>query len=136
MKIKEIVKAYKTLGEANISMLEESEIIKIISARSDMRQHVEKYDAYMQDVKDKFKPEGYDKVLIKAQKWHDLSDDEKIEINKIVKEYETRVNNAMAELNNKEVDINIEKLEKCSAVKILKYNNWLPNKLDEIAIML
>lgn len=136
MKIKEIVKAYKTLGEANISMLEESEIIKIISARSDMRQHVEKYDAYMQDVKDKFKPEGYDQVLIKAQKWHDLSDDEKIEINKIVKEYETRVNNAMAELNNKEVDINIEKLEKGSAVKILKYNNWLPNKLDEIAIML
>ena len=46
MKIKEIVNAYKALGEAKVSNLEESEIRKVVNNRKIMRTIAEEFEAF------------------------------------------------------------------------------------------
>lgn len=135
MKLKEIANAYKALGEAKVSSLEESEILKIVKARKTMRPIVEDFEAFLKDVQEKFKPENLEKLQIKAQKWSELSDEEKIEINKTFRQYEQAINTALLEEQEKEFELNIDKLSEESVSKLLKDNEWSINKLDEISIM-
>ena len=135
MKLKEIVNAYKALGEAKVNSLEESEILKIVKARKAMRSIVEDFEAFLKDVQEKFKPENLEELQIKAQKWSELSDEEKMEINKIFRQYEQAINTALLEEQEKEFELNIDKLSEESVSKLLKDNEWSINKLDEISIM-
>ena len=135
MKLKEIVNAYKALGEAKVSSLEESEILKIVKARKAMRSIVEDFEAFLKDVQEKFKPENLEELQIKAQKWSELSDEEKMEINKTFRQYEQAINTALLEEQEKEFELNIDKLSEESVSKLLKDNEWSINKLDEISIM-
>lgn len=136
MKIKEIVNAYKTLGEAKVNNLEESEILKIVKARKSMRTIAEEFEAFLKDVQEKFKPDNFDEIQSKAQKWSELSDEEKIELNKLFKIYETSINKALAEEQEKDVDLTLDKLSEETISKLLKANEWSVNKLDELSIML
>lgn len=136
MKLKEIVSAYKALGEAKVNSLEESEILKIVKARKAMRTIAEEYDAFLKDVQEKFKPENFEEIQSKVQKWSELTDEEKVETNKLLKAYETSINNAIIVEIEKEVDITVEKLNEDSITKLLKNNEWSTNKIDEISIML
>lgn len=135
MKLKEIVNAYKALGEAKVSSLEESEILKIVKARKTMRPIFEDFEAFLKDVQEKFKPENLEELQIKAQKWSELSDEEKMEINKTFRQYEQAINTALLEEQEKEFELNIDKLSEESVSKLLKDNEWSINKLDEISIM-
>lgn len=135
MKIKDIVSTYKTLGEAKVSSLEESEILKIVKARKAMRSIVEDFEAFLKDVQEKFKPENLEELQIKAQKWSELSDEEKMEINKTFRQYEQAINAALLEEQEKEFELNIDKLSEESVSKLLKDNEWSINKLDEISIV-
>ena len=135
MKIKDIVNTYKILGEAKVSSLEESEILKIVKARKTMRPIFEDFEAFLKDVQEKFKPENLEELQIKAQKWSELSDEEKMEINKTFRQYEQAINTALLEEQEKEFELNIDKLSEESVSKLLKDNEWSINKLDEISIM-
>ena len=135
MKIKDIVNTYKILGEAKVSSLEESEILKIVKARKTMRPIVEDFEAFLKDVQEKFKPENLEELQIKAQKWSELSDEEKMEINKTFRQYEQAINTALLEEQEKEFELNIDKLSEESVSKLLKDNEWSINKLDEMSIM-
>jgi hypothetical protein len=76
-----------------------------------------------------------EELQIKAQKWSELSDEEKIEINKTFRQYEQAINTALLEEQEKEFELNIDKLSEESVSKLLKDNEWSINKLDEISIM-
>lgn len=77
MKLKQLIAAYKALGEAKVAKLEASEVIKIVKARKAMRPIADEYDAFLKDCQEKFKPENWDEIQSKAQKWNELTDDEK-----------------------------------------------------------
>lgn len=136
MKLKEIVSLYKILGEAKVSNLEESEIVKIVKARKQLRQYAEEYDAFLKDAQDKFKPENFEVIQDKLQKWNDLSDEDKINVNKVVRTYELKINTAVGEELEKDIDVTLEKLTEDSITKLLKHNDWSVSKLDELSVML
>ena len=142
MKVKEIVSAYKVLGEAKVSNLEESEIKKIVLNRKAMRNIVEEFEAFLKDCQEKFKPENWDELQPKIQQWQQegdkttLSEEERIEINKTIIEYQIKINNAIKEEENRIVEINIEKLSEESITRLLKHNDWQTSKLDDISILL
>lgn len=142
MKVKEIVSAYKVLGEAKVSNLEESEIKKIVLNRKAMRNIVEEFEAFLKDCQEKFKPENWDELQSKIQQWQQegdkttLSEEERVEINKTIIEYQIKINNAIKEEENRIVEINIETLSEESITKLLKHNDWQTSKLDEISILL
>ena len=136
MKLKEIVSAYRILGEANVNNLEESEILKIVKARKAMRQFAEEYESFLKDCQDKFKPENFEEIQNKAQKWNELTQEEKASINNVLMSYQKAINDAVYDELEKDVTITVEKLEESSIIKLLKNNEWSINKLDELQIML
>lgn len=142
MKVKEIVSAYKVLGEAKVSNLEESEIKKIVLNRKAMRNIVEEFEAFLKDCQEKFKPENWDELQSKIQQWQQegdkttLSEEERITINKTIIEYQVKINNAIKEEENRIVEINIETLSEESITRLLKHNDWQTSKLDDISILL
>lgn len=136
MKIKEIVNAYKVLGEIHVYNLEDDEIVKILNARIEMKQHVDKYNSFLEDAKEKCKPSDYAEKSELMLNWSELDDSVRRELNAWLKEYNNKINNVVKDFAEQEVELNIEKLSKDAAVKLLKANNWQPNKLDEISIIL
>ena len=136
MKIIEIVNTYKVLGELHVYNLEDDEIVKIINARIEMKPYVDKYNAFLEDAKEKCKPSDYEEKSELISNWDTLDESIKKELNKWLKQYNNKINNVIKDYTLQEVELNIEKLDPSSAVKLLKANNWQPNKLDEISIIL
>lgn len=140
--VKQVVEAYKSLGDAKVSKLEEADVIKVVKARKAMRPIADEYEAFLKDVQDKFKPENWDEVQEKIQQWQKegekttLSEEERIELNKAIIGYQNKINQAIKEELEKEVELNIEKLSEGADVKIMSANDWTPNQLDTIEILL
>lgn len=140
--VKKIVEAYKMLGEAKVSKLEESEVVKVIKARKAMRPIAEDFEAFLKDAQDKFKPECWDDVQKKISQWQEegenttLTDAEKRGINTVVVEYQNSINKAINEELEREIEIEIEKLKDGSDVKLMSANDWTPNQLDALDVLL
>ena len=141
MKLKQILAAYKVLGEAKVQKLDEKEVIKIVKARKAMRPHADEYEAFFKDVQEKFKPENWDDVQAKVQKWQQegenttLSEVERVQINKVLIDFQKKIETAVKDELEKEVELSIDKLSEESATKLLVENGWELKKLDEIEVM-
>lgn len=140
--IKNIVSAYKTLGDAKVTKLEESEVIKVVKARKAMRPIADDFDAFLKDCQEKFKPENWDEVQEKVAQWQKegenttLTEAERVELNKAVIGYQKKVDGAVKDELAREVELNIESLKEESATKLLVENGWELKKLDEIEVIL
>lgn len=140
--MKDVVSAYKVLGDAKVVKLEESEMIKVVKARKAMRPIADDYDAFLKDCQEKFKPEGWDEIQNKLQQWQQegenttLTEAERIELNKAVIGYQKKIDSALKDELKREVELNIEPLKEESATKLLVENGWELKKLDEIEIIL
>ncbi len=132
MKLEKIVTAYKALGEAKVTKLDEGEVIKIVKARKAMRPYAEEYDAFLKDAQEKLKGEGFDELQAKVQKWAELTDEEKLAVNKELNEYQRKIDKTVKEELEREVDIEPEKLEDGSLTKLVQENGWEMKKLDEL----
>lgn len=141
-KVKNIVEAYKVLGEAKVTKLEESEVIKVVKARKAMRPIADDFESFLKDVQEKFKPENWESIQKKVAQWQkegettSLTEEERIEINKTLASYQNSINKALNDELEREVEINIETLKEESATKLLTENGWELKKLDEIEVVL
>ena len=142
MKLKEVVTAYKVLGEAKVSKLSEKEVIKVVKARKAMRAIAEDYEAFLKDCQEKFKPEDWEDVQGKLQQWQQegenttLTEEERIAINKSIFSYQSSIDKAVKDELEKEIELSIEKLDDETPSKLLLENAWEVKKLDEIEILL
>lgn len=134
--IKKIVDAYKALGEAKVTKLEESEVIKVIKARKAMRPIAEEYDEFFKDCQEKFKPESWDSIQKDLQQWQKLTEARRIELDIILRAYQKKIDEAVKDELEREAELNIATLKEESATKILVENGWSVGKLDEIDIVL
>lgn len=141
MKLKEIVSAYKLLGEAKVTKLDEAEVVKIVKIRKEMRSYADAYEEFLKDVQEKFKPENWDDVQAKLQKWQQegekttLTEYERIEVNKVFINYQKKIESAVKEELEKEIHISIEKLKEDSLTKLMIENAWEVKKLDDLDIL-
>jgi hypothetical protein len=101
-----------------------------------MKQYVDKYHVFLEEAKEKFKPSDYEEKQLLMQDWSNLNESVRKELNKWIKEYDSKLNSALKDYAEQDVELTIEKLSPVAAVKILKANNWQPSKLDEISIIL
>lgn len=132
MKLEKIVTAYRALGEAKVTKLDEGEVIKIVKARKAMRTYAEEYEAFLKDAQEKLKGEGFDELQEKVQKWAELTDEEKLAVNKELGEYQRKIDKTVQEELEREVDIEVDKLAEGSLPKLLQENGWELKKLDEL----
>lgn len=140
-KVKDVVSAYKVLGDAKVVKLEESEVIKVVKARKAMRPIADDYDAFLKDCQEKFKPEGWNEIQKKLQQWQQegenttLTEAERIELNKAVIGYQKKIDAVLKDELKREVELNIEPLKEESATKMLVENGWEVRVLDELGVM-
>lgn len=134
MKLKSLITAYKTLGEAKVTKLETNEVLKIVKARKAMRPHAEDYDAFLKDCQEKFKPSNFDEIQERAQKWDSLTDDEKKDLNIVLMEYNNKINDAVIEELEKEVEVTVEKLNEDALTNLLQENGWKTKDLDNLEV--
>lgn len=135
MKLSVVIAAYKCLGEAKVTKVEESEVLKIVKNRKAMRAVAEEYDAFLKDCQEKFKPSNFDELQSKAQKWSELTDEEKVSVNNDLRDYEKKINDAVKEELDKEVEVTLEKLSENTLTKMLVENGWELRKLDELEVL-
>lgn len=136
MKLNKVIAAYKCLGEAKVTKIDESEVLKIVKNRKAMRAVAEEYDAFLKDCQEKFKPENFDELQSKAQRWNELSEEVKVKVNNSLREYEKKINEAVRDELDKEVDITLEALNDSTLTKMLVENGWELRKLDEMEAVL
>ena len=136
MKQKEIIEAYRMLGEANIKTLEDKDAVIIIKDRMAMRPHVEAYDALLKDAQEKLKPENLEAMQEKTQNWDKLSNEERMSVNKFFKSYQGKIDTVCGPELEKEVECNIEKISLESAMKLLKENGWPVQRIDALSFMI
>lgn len=134
--IKKIVDAYKALGEAKVTKLEESEVIKVVKARKAMRPIADDFEAFLKDVQEKFKPENWESIQNDLQQWQKLTEARRIELDIVLSAYQKKINETVKDELEREVELNIATLKEESATKILVENGWSVGKLDEIEIVL
>ena len=122
--VDKIVKAYAKLGDVKVTTLEDKEVMKVIKMRKAMRPVSEDFNAFLEDVKTKFKPEGFEDVVRKAQEgWDKMSDAEKRAANELVTGYNRKVDEAVKEEADREVEIEFEALSEDSLTKLMKENS-------------
>lgn len=142
MKVKNIVEAYKLLGNAKVSNLEDADKSKILKARKSMRPIADKFEAFLKDAQEMFKPEGWEETQKKLAQWQQegekttLSEEERIAINKALIGYQSAIDKAVKTELDKDVEIAIEKLSEGSDIKLMSANDWTPNQLDLIEMLL
>lgn len=141
MKVKSIVEAYKLLGNAKSTNLDDADKGKILKARKAMRPIADEFEAFLKDTQEMFKPEGWEETQKKLAQWQQegekttLSEEERIAINKALIGYQSAIDKAVKTELDKEVEIEIEKLSEGSDIKLMSANDWTPNQLDLIEMM-
>lgn len=129
--IDKIVKAYAKLGDVKVTTLEDKEVMKVIRMRKAMRPVSEEFNAFLEDVKSKFKPEGFEETVRKAQEgWDKMSDAEKRAANELVTGYNRKVEVAVKEESEKEVEIEFEALSEDSLTKLMKENSLTVSEME------
>ena len=112
MKQIEVLNAYRILGEAKMTTLEVSEVVKVVKARKAMRPTAEAVEAFMKDIQEK------------ATAWESMTDEQKSELNKATNEELVKV-----------VDIDFEKLSEESVAKLIQENGFKAREIDLLDIM-
>ena len=129
--VDKIVKAYAKLGDVKVTTLEDKEVMKVIRMRKAMRPVSEDFNAFLEDVKTKFKPEGFEDVVRKAQDgWDKMTDAEKKAANELVTGYNRKVEVAVKEESEKEVEIEFEALSEDSLTKLMKENSMTVAEME------
>lgn len=136
MKLKEIIEAYRMLGEANIKTLEDKDGVVIIKNRMSMRLHAEAYDALLKDAKEKFKPENLEAMQEKTQGWDKLPNEERRSVNEFFRACQEKIDAVCAPELEKDIKCSIEKISLDAGMKLLKENGWPVSRLDILAFML
>lgn len=142
MIVKSIVEAYKLLGNAKTTNLDDADKGKILKARKTMRPIADEFESFLKDAQEMLKPEGWEETQKKLSQWQQegekttLTEEERISINKALISYQSSIDKAVKAELDKEIEIEIEKLSEGSDIKLMSANDWTPNQLDLIDMLL
>ena len=144
--VKQVVECYKLLGEAKVTKLEDSEVVKVVKARKAMRPIADEYSEFCKDVQEKTKPENYEKLAgLNNRAFESWRSDnsyrptpEEDEAIKVLAEAKKKENLMIKDEDSRKVELELEsyKLKEDSATKMLVENGWKVGKLDLIEILL
>lgn len=136
MKFVDVFVAYDVLGNASMSTLDVESVGVILDNRMLMRSRVDEYNALLADAQEKFRPENYDEIMQMKQNWNNLSANERDLVNNAIAEYSNKLGTVLEPKLNEEIDIELKKISRKDASKLMVENKWTPNDLDKISIII
>lgn len=121
MKVAQVVSIYNILKTFKVAKLPKEEQFKIIRNARALRATATAFDAFLADARERLKPDGFDSLMEKSQRFAELSDHEKREVNEAVAKYNSDVEECVRLELEKEVEI--EGLEKMNAEALISDDN-------------
>lgn len=124
--IKEIAPAARLLEVAKCSTLNDTDFnatLKVANAICPIYSDVQKQE---ERVRESAKPSDWEEIveLIQKAKKESITPDEAERVNKAVADYNGKVSKAIADIEAKEYDIEVEPLPAGVPAKLLRENNW------------
>lgn len=144
IKVGDAVKAYNTLTlEASenkpcfcILDLKNEDMFKVLYASDALKPIAEAFNGFTKDALKRLRPEGYDKIEEKQQRFDDLTDEEKIEVNKAVGEYNRKFSECINGEAEREVEVRAyQHLSKEVFADLMKSNKELKLGISTIRLL-
>lgn len=134
-KTSEIVSVYKLLGKAKLTKMESSDKFKVIKAMREMKPVADEWDSFLNTVDEKLKKENHEEIIEKAMKWNKegekttLTNEERIEINTYLVNFEKEKQACIHEELNKNVVLDFSKISGSAFEKLVESNDWEVNEI-------
>ena len=129
--LEKIIVATKLLNEAKLTKMEDADKFAAIKAMKVLIPIANEYDGFLTLTSDKLKPENFDEMQAKAQKWQSegenttLTEDERIEINKFFADYQQSIEACIKEEIAKEIELSYTPLSEDAFMKLAASNpDW------------
>ena len=138
LKIEKIVSVYTILKDAKLTKMESADKFKVIKAIRPMQTIAEEWNNFISNVDKKLQKENHDEIIEKAQKWQregeetTLSQEEKIEVNKYLIEYQKEKEECINDELEKEEELSFDKINDSAFEKLIDSNDW---KVNEILLL-
>lgn len=131
MKTINIVSAYRTINAAKLTKMDDADKYRVIKAIREMKPVVESFDSFVQDARERLKPEDFDAMQKQAVKWQEegenttLTMEERIELNHHFEEYNEKVQECVREESEKEIELKFARLSEEAFCKLMASNpDW------------
>lgn len=123
MKTIDAINIYSVLVNAKLTKVVDVKskcaIVKILSS---LRPIAESFEKDLKSVDKAAEGEGHEEMMSRAQKFNDLSDVEKIEVNKYFIPFNQRKEAMVKEFSEKEVETNFEKIDNVVVEQLIDSN--------------
>lgn len=130
MKTSEIVRAYRTINDAKLTRMEDADKFRVIRAIRQMKPVAASFDAFVEDARERLKPEGWDGMQRKARQWQEegdktaLSVEERREINRYFTDYNDRVEECVREEAEREPELDYGRLSEDAFGRFIASNDF------------
>ncbi len=111
LKVREIVTMYNALKSLNLYKLNRETQRSILLVSELLRPVFKTFEENRDEAMKRLRPEGFDKVLEKNEKFNDLSDEEKGVVSRTINTYQTAVNDYITSALDKTEKITYEGIE-------------------------
>lgn len=138
MKLEKIISAYAILKPSKMTKLEIKGKSKILKIMRVMRPTCDEWNSFVQTVDENIKKDNHDEIIEKVKKWQlegentTLSENERIEINKYLIEYQRDKEICINDELKKEISLEYEKLNESEFEQLVDSNDW---KVEEILLL-
>ena len=142
VKADKIVAAYQILTSPKtqekpgivISSLDTSDIFKVVRATNAFKAVAVAFEDFRRDAAERLRPENWDEIVEKANRFKELSDEDKIAVNKAISDYNRQIDECVASELEKDKEIDAyEHLSEDALGTLIKSNGHV---LDVPAILL
>lgn len=118
-----IVIAYNSLKGAKLTRLDTSEKFTAIKAMRVLKPVAASLQGFIEDAREKLRPEGFDIIERKASAFDSLSDEEKREVNAAINTYNADVARCISEEASKEHTLDFEPMTEETFGRLLDSND-------------
>ena len=149
IKTEALLKVFNVLNGAKYGKMDDADKIKVWKIARALRPVATKFEDDSKDAAEKFKPEGFDENLRKAQEFERVTKDadadaSKLEMgaaeyNEFIKElqkYNKLVGDAIKEYAEKEVEVEFDALSEDAFGKLMASNEWTMEQTLEIGMLI
>jgi len=149
IKTEKVLSAYRVLSTAKYSKMSDEDKIKVWKIARTLKPVADKFEDDSKDASEKFKPEGFDENLRKAQEYERVTKDKDADASKLemgaaeyggfikeLQKYNKIVGDAIKEFADKEVELEFEKLTEDAFGKLMASNEWTMEQAMEIGMLI
>lgn len=149
IKTEKVLSAYRVLSTAKYTKMDDADKIKVWKIARALKPVATKFEDDSKDAAEKFKPEGFDENLRKAQEFERVTKDADADASKLemgaaeynefikeLKKYNKLVGDAIKEYAEKEVEVEFDALSEDAFGKLMASNEWTMEQTLEIGMLI